>query len=247
MRWHSHALTDLGLRRRRNEDAFLLRPQERIYAVADGMGGHAAGDVASRIAVETLKSAFARAPSPRIRRASLTHRLLKAFEAANAAILAHAAENRECVGMGTTLTAFAPLSNVDQAVIAHVGDSRAYRMRAGELKQLTHDHTWVQQQVDAGMLTARAARHHRFSSVLNRVLGTAAVGPADTFIVNTAPGDLFLLCSDGLTTGMDDEDLHPLLNRDLTIEQHAQELVEAANRRGGADNITVLLLRPEAE
>jgi PPM family protein phosphatase len=243
--WRAHGLTDRGLRRRRNEDALLVAPDARLYAVADGMGGHAAGNVASRIAVETLAAAFARAPSSRIHAPALARRLLVAFDAVNSAILEHAAGHPSCHGMGTTLTALAPLAAAPQCVIAHVGDSRAYRLRAGALVQLTADHTWVQQQVDAGMLTPHEARHHALSSVLNRVLGSEAVGPADTFVVDAAPGDLFLLCSDGLTNMLDDTALHALLAHDVPLDQQARELVAAANEQGGRDNITVLLLRPE--
>jgi PPM family protein phosphatase len=242
MHWNSFALTDRGLIRERNEDAFLLRPEARIYAVADGMGGHAAGETASRLAVETLAAAFDRAPSPRIRSYALSKRLISTFADANRVILEHAARHRGCSGMGTTLTAIAPLRAAPQCVIAHIGDSRAYRLRRGELRQITTDHTWVQQQVDAGMLTPLQARHHPHASLLNRVLGTPAEGPADTIVVDTAAGDLFLLCSDGLTGMLDDSDVRELLDRELPLERLARDLVDAANARGGRDNITVLLL-----
>lgn len=244
MSWSSAGLTDRGRRRSRNEDAFLLLPHARIFAVADGMGGHAAGNIASRIAIDVLAGAFERPPSPRIGAATLARRLLGVFEDANHAILEHATEHRECAGMGTTLTALAPLAAADQCVIAHVGDSRAYRLRAGELTQLTRDHTWVQQQVDAGMLTLAESRHHPLASVLSRVLGTAAVGPADTLVVDAAPGDVFLLCSDGLTTMLADADVRMLLGRALPLEDRARALIEAANDRGGLDNTTVVLLEP---
>lgn len=246
VRWQSFGLTDRGRRRRRNEDAFLDLPECRLYGVADGMGGHRAGDVASRIAIAALRASFPRAPSPRIGAAALTRRLLAAFERANSDVLAHAAAHPECGGMGTTLTALAPLAGAAQCVIAHVGDSRAYRLRAGELTQLTHDHTWVQQQVDAGMLTPVEARHHRLSSVLHRVLGTTAVGPADTLVVDASPGDLFLLCTDGLTNMLDDAAVHRLLSRDLPLDALVRGLVDAANDLGGHDNITVLLVRAPA-
>lgn len=242
MSWTGVGLTDRGRRRPRNEDAYLVRPECRIYGVADGMGGHAAGNVASRIAIDVLGAAFERAPSPRIRAATLSRRLLGIFDDANRAILSHAAVNRECAGMGTTLTALAPLAGSPQCVIAHIGDSRAYRFRGSALTQLTRDHTWVQQQVDAGMLTPAQARHHPLSSVLSRVLGTAAVGPADTLVVDAAPGDVFLLCSDGLTTMIDDAEIATVLERSTALEQRARNLIDAANARGGADNITVLLL-----
>jgi PPM family protein phosphatase len=245
MRWQSYGLTDRGRRRRRNEDALLDLPASRIFAVADGMGGHRAGDVASRLAIEALADSFPRAPAPRIRAGALARRLLAAFDAANAVILEHATRHPLCSGMGTTLTALAPLGAHPQCVIAHVGDSRAYRLRAGELVQLTRDHTWVQHQVDAGMLTPLEARHHRLSSVLNRVLGTAAVGPADSFVVDVMPGDVFLLCSDGLTTMLEDDDVRGVIAREGPLELLARGLVDRANERGGYDNITVLLLRAE--
>jgi PPM family protein phosphatase len=246
IRWQSFGLTDRGRRRRRNEDAYLDLPESRIYAVADGMGGHRAGDVASQLAIAALHASFPRAPAPRIRAAALARRLLAAFEQANSAVLAHAAEHPECGGMGTTLTTLSPLKSEAQCVIAHVGDSRAYRLRTEELVQLTHDHTWVQQQVDAGMLTPVEARHHRLSSVLHRVLGTTMVGPADTLVVDAEPGDLFLLCSDGLTTMLDDAAVRRLLLRDLPLDALARDLVDAANELGGQDNITVLLVRAES-
>ena len=246
MIWSSAGMTDRGRRRARNEDALLLRPHARIYGVADGMGGHAAGNVASRIAIDVLADAFERAPSPRIRASTLARRMLGVFDDANRAILEHAAAHRECAGMGTTLTALAPLVGTAQCVIAHVGDSRAYRLRGSELVQLTRDHTWVQQQVDSGMLTSVEARHHPLSSVLSRVLGTAAVGPADTLVVDAAPGDVFLLSSDGLTTMLTDDEVGMLLDRPLPLEQRAGDLIDAANLRGGLDNITVVLLMPDA-
>jgi protein phosphatase len=244
--WNSAGLTDRGRRRPRNEDSLLVRPASRIYAVADGMGGHAAGNVASRTAIDVLVRAFFRAPSPRIRAATLSRRMLGVFDDANRAILEHAAAHRECAGMGTTLTAFSPLAGTAQCVIAHVGDSRAYRLRAGELTQLTRDHTWVQQQVEAGMLTPDQARHHPLASVLSRVLGTDSVGPADTLVADAAPGDVFLLCSDGLTTMLDDSDVLAILNQPLTLEQRAQALIDDANQRGGVDNITVVLLAADS-
>ena len=246
MHWHAAALSDRGQFRPRNEDAYLVLPPARLLAVADGMGGHAAGDVASRIAVATLEAAFARASSPLIRAAVLTRRLLAAFDAANESILQHARLHRETAGMGTTLSALVPLRSTAAAVLAHIGDSRVYRLREGRLLQLTRDHTWVQQQVDAGVLTPRQARAHPLSSVLSRVLGTPAVGPADTFVVDVEPRDRFLLCSDGLTNMVHDEDLRAILDRDLPLDTLAAQLVEAANLRGGLDNITVVVAETES-
>lgn len=210
------------------------------------MGGHAAGNVASHLAVATLEAAFPHAPSPLIHAPALARRLIRAFEAANTAILAHASEHPEYSGMGTTLTALSPLVAAPQCVIAHVGDSRAYRLRGDAISCLTTDHTWVQQQVDAGMLMPAEVRHHPLSSVLSRVLGTAEVGPADTFVTDVLPGDLFLLCSDGLTNVIEDDDLAVLMTGPGTLDERAAALVATANERGGPDNITVLLLAAEA-
>jgi len=246
MRWHAAGLTDVGRERRRNEDALAVEPSRRLFAVADGMGGHAEGHVASRLAVETLLATFPRAPSSRIAASTLSRRLITAFDAANRAILDHAAKHPRCAGMGTTLTTLVPLANMPACVIAHIGDSRAYRLRAGALVQLTHDHTWVQQQVDAGILTSAQARSHPLSSVLSRVLGTPQIGPPDTFMTHAEPDDVFLLCSDGLTNMIDDVELRALLARPLPPEQLARDLVDAANAFGGRDNITCILLRTEA-
>jgi PPM family protein phosphatase len=245
IRWQATALSDRGRMRPRNEDAYLVRTDANIFAVADGMGGHAAGDIASQLAVRCLSDAFPRARSPRMRARTLSRRLRAAFDTANAALLQYAAHHRECSGMGTTLTALAPLRSPPQCVIAHVGDSRAYRMRAGELVQLTADHTWVQQQVDAGILTPLQARNHPWSPVLSRVLGTDDLEPADMYVVDVAPGDLFLLCSDGLSGLVEDADLRAMLARSLPLEQQARELIAAANLRGGRDNITAVLVVAE--
>jgi protein phosphatase len=244
MNWEHAALTDRGRLRPRNEDALLARPERFLFAVADGMGGHAAGDVASALAVASLDAALPRAPSPRIGPETLGFRLRAAFQAAHDAIMEQARRQPEQAGMGTTLTAFAPLRSGPLSVIAHIGDSRAYRLRAGLLTQLTRDHTWVQQQIDGGKLTAVQARNHPWASVLTRVLGGGEPGVADIILTDTAAGDLFLLCSDGLSSVVDSADLTAVLVQALPLEALAQQLIEAALLRGGPDNITVILLRP---
>ena len=246
MKWQHVALTDRGRLRPRNEDALLARPERHLYAVADGMGGHAAGDVASALAVATLDAALPRAPSPRIGPDALGNRLRAAFQAAHDAIIAQALQQREQSGMGTTLTALAPLRSRPQCVIAHLGDSRAYRLRDGRLVQLTRDHTWVQQQVDAGKLSALQARSHPWASVLTRVLGGGEPGAADIIVTDAAPGDLFLLCTDGLSSVAGDADLAALLVQPLPLEALAQQLLQAALLRGGPDNITLILLRADS-
>ncbi|HSJ15930.1 MAG TPA: PP2C family serine/threonine-protein phosphatase [Longimicrobiales bacterium] len=246
MKWQYAALTDRGRLRRRNEDALLALPGRRLFAVADGMGGHAAGDVASALAVATLDAALPRAPSARLGAARLGARLRAAFQAAHEAILEQSSRQPEQAGMGTTLTALVPLRATPACVIAHLGDSRAYRLRDGRLAQLTHDHTWVQQQVDAGKLTAPQARSHPWASVLTRVLGGGEPGVADIVIAEVDPGDLFLLCTDGLTSVTVDAEIATLLSQSLPLPELAQQLVDAALLRGGPDNITVILLRADA-
>lgn len=239
--WHGVGATDRGRRRRRNEDALLLEPEMRLYGVADGMGGHAAGDVASRIAVESMAVSFARV-SPRIGGGTLSRRLVDAFEVVNRSILDHATSHPQCSGMGTTLTCLAPLVSEPRCVVAHMGDSRAYLLRGDELAQVTRDHTWVQQQVDAGVLTAGDARRHRLASVLSRVLGTPEVGPPDTFVLDAERGDRWLLCSDGLSNMLPDDVIARLLIGHGAAEQAGAALIAAANEAGGMDNITVVVL-----
>jgi protein phosphatase len=244
--WDAASATDRGRVRRRNEDAILMRPDRRLYAVADGMGGHAAGNVASALAVETLDSAFPRAPSPRIGASTLARRMTEAFARANDVIVQRSASRRAEAGMGTTLTALAPLLAESACVIAHIGDSRAYRLRGGRLDQLTTDHTWVQQQVDAGALSVEAARTHPWSSILTRVLGMEQPGAADIIIADVALFDTFLLCSDGLTGMVSDVDIAGILSAKSPVTDTCNELVAAANASGGRDNISVVVLRAHA-
>src|SRR5690606_21762654 len=170
-------------------------------------------------------------------------RLCRAVMAANRAILEAADDDPARSGMGTTLTALALPPDADAFTIAHVGDSRAYLVRAGELRQLTTDHTWVQQQVDAGLLTPDEARRHPLSSMLTRAVGLVPDPEVDIIRGGLEPGDLLLLCSDGLTGMVDDDELLAILARDLPLDQIAHDLIDAANRNGGADNITAILIR----
>lgn len=242
MRWTFASLTDRGRRRRRNEDALLVAPERGLFAVADGMGGHAAGDVASHLAVAALASAVPHPLPPELDADGLGAQLRTAVLAAHEAILAEADAVTSQRGMGTTLTVLAPLPHDGVAVIAHIGDSRAYRLRAGRLEQLTRDHTWIQNQLDQGMLTPAQARSHPWSSVLLRVLGGPGDAEPDLHTVDTRPGDLLLLCTDGLSGVVDGVDLGVLLTQPLPLEALATQLVEAALVRGAPDNVSVILL-----
>ena len=230
-------LTDTGRVRSGNEDAFLAAPDRALFAVADGMGGHAGGEVASRMAVETVDEALrlAEGSAPRERV------LREALERANRAILERAAGDATLSGMGTTLTVVE--IGAEGALIAHVGDSRAYRVREGRLELLTVDHTVVQGYVELGQISPAQARTHRYRHILTRALGTDEALEVDVLRVPIRPGDLLLLCSDGLTTMVEDGDLEGILTQRRPLDELARQLVDAANRRGGEDNVTVVLVR----
>jgi protein phosphatase len=224
------ALTDTGRIRARNEDSFLIDPAASLYAVADGMGGHAAGDVASQTAVAAFSDAFAETRSPLI-----------AMKSANRAVIERAQAESEKAGMGTTMTAVHILGK--EMLVAHVGDSRLYRLRQDALAQLTRDHTVAQDMIDSGALGKDAAMQHPANSMLTRALGTRADVVVDLLEEDLLTGDLLLLCSDGLTSMVTDDDLHSILRQEKPLERLAADLIEAANLRGGHDNITALLLR----
>ncbi|HEX7052178.1 MAG TPA: protein phosphatase 2C domain-containing protein [Longimicrobiales bacterium] len=237
------ALTDRGRKRSGNEDALLALPDTGLFIVADGLGGHAAGEVASGIAVEVIGAKLAgiagALPAP-----ALEAPLRSAMIAAHHAIRARAAHEPEKTGMATTLTALAIADDGHAFRIGHVGDSRAYLLRDGRLRQLTTDHTWVQQQIESGLLSPARARTHPNAGVLTRALGIADGDPKiDIIPGRIEPGDLLLLCSDGLTGPVADADIRAILDRDLPLDALAAQLVDAANLRGGPDNITVILIR----
>lgn len=231
--------TDVGRNRDRNEDALLQRPPRGLSAVADGMGGHAGGDIASRIAVDIIDDRSAHLPD-----AGRGDYFRDSVHAAHDAILRAARADAGLEGMGTTLTVLHVDPDGGQGVIAHVGDSRAYRWRAGALEQLTRDQTWVQQQIDAGRLTPERARSHPFSAMLTCALGIQDVD-LDVQIIDPdpRPGDLFLLCSDGLTAELSDQEILQLLADHDDLGTTAGRLIDAANESGGSDNITAALVR----
>jgi PPM family protein phosphatase len=229
--------TDPGRVRRRNEDAFVLDPP--LFAVADGMGGAQAGEVASRLAAAAFREyreADALAPE---------ERLQAIIKEANRRIYDRARADSEVSGMGTTLTA--ALLTDGRVVIGHVGDSRAYRIRDGRLEQLTDDHSLVADLMRSGRLTAEEAEGHPQRSVITRALGTDPDVDVDTLVVDAQAGDLYLLCSDGLSTMVSDDDVLRTVEKAKTLEDAARDLVRAANRGGGEDNVTVVLFRVDSD
>jgi protein phosphatase len=224
--------TDVGRQRTANEDSLFVSPP--MFAVADGMGGAKAGEVASALAVEAVKGA---ADSDR----PVEEQLTEIVRAANRRIYELAVADETRRGMGTTLT----LARVhgDEISLAHVGDSRAYRMRDGELSQLTRDHSLVAELERSGQITAEAAEHHPQRSIITRALGPEPDVEVDTYTLNGRDGDLFLICSDGLTSMISDDEVKSILRSASSLEDAAEELVLAANQSGGKDNITVILFR----
>lgn len=224
-------VTDTGRKRRRNEDAYVIRPP--LFAVADGMGGAQAGEVASRLAAAVFREFEAEGDE------SGEGRVAALIQEANRRIYERARADAEVSGMGTTLTA--ALVGGGRVSVGHVGDSRAYRLRAGRFEQLTRDHSLVADLVRSGRLAPEDADAHPQRSVITRALGTDPEVDVDTFSVDAEPGDLYLLCSDGLTTMVTDEEIRELVERAGGLEEAGKALVKAANRQGGEDNVTVVL------
>jgi serine/threonine protein phosphatase PrpC len=224
--------TDVGRQRSANEDDFVLAPP--FFAVADGMGGAKAGEVASAMATEGFEGESDSGEPAEVQ-------LARILREANRRIydLAVADESRR--GMGTTLTA-AKVTG-DDVSLGHVGDSRAYRMRDGELEQLTKDHSLVAELERSGQITAEAAEHHPQRSIITRALGPEPDVEVDTYTLAGREGDLFLLCSDGLTSMISDEEVESIMRSADSLDAAAGALVRAANQSGGKDNITVVLFR----
>ena len=229
--------THPGKVRRRNEDSYVLDPP--LFAVADGMGGAQAGEVASRLTAAAFRE-FHEAD-----RLPPDERLHAIIQEANRRIYDRAHADSDFSGMGTTVTA--ALLTGGRVTIGHVGDSRAYRIRNGELEQLTDDHSLVGDLMRSGRLTPEEADAHPQRSVITRALGTDREVDVDTLAIEAEPGDLFLLCSDGLTTMVADDDILGILAAAPTLDDAARALVRAANTEGGEDNVTVVLFRVEGD
>ena len=243
--------TDVGMKRRINEDVFVLDPEHGIYLVADGMGGHAAGEVASRVAAEEIMRIFQEGLSGEETtwsehwdpsRSATANRLVDAVVAGHHRVTDVMNGDLELRGMGTTVVVAVHRPGERRLVLCHVGDSRAYRLRSGELQLLTSDHSWVHEQVEAGFLTEEAARTHPLKNVVTRALGGGTHVAVDLIEIPVGAGDRFLLCSDGLTGMVSDEEITNALSSPRTLEQIVRGLVDLANERGGVDNITAIMV-----
>lgn len=241
MRFSCAARTDVGVVRSGNEDSYLMANERGLFIVADGMGGHAAGEVASEMATQLVAQEFR--PVRGMSDDELMAQMVGAIRAANSAIYRRTLQEQDKRGMGTTVTVMNLLPR--RYLIGQVGDSRAYLLRGGVLTQITTDHSYVQEQVDAGRLTPEEARVHPYANVITRCVGSSGDVVPDLFIGTLEAGDLILLASDGLTGMLEDEDVRTIIERDISLEDMVDQLIEDANRRGGLDNITVVLVRIE--
>jgi protein phosphatase len=254
MEYAAAARTDVGRKRQGNEDSLCIAPDLGLYAVADGMGGHAAGEVASRLAVDTIRECMQKylggadpavlgQPIPTCSREATF--LLSSIQVANRMIFDAAQGRREYRGMGTTLVSV--LAVDDTVALAHVGDSRIYRIRDAGIVQLSRDHSVVQQQVDRGIISAEEAHESQYRHLITRALGLKESVEVDLTEEPVLPGDILLLCSDGLSDLLEDEEILAIVREHAEdLEKACQALVGRANYKGGDDNITALLIHARA-
>lgn len=260
----SCGITDIGQRRQRNEDSYLVNDKLGLYIVADGMGGHAGGEFASKIAVSTVEEII-RGEDREKSHVSEDNpldtpadegtdnnqvegveqeRLKEAINRAGNMIVRRAYEEPELKGMGTTATVMLRVDT--KAFIAHVGDSRAYCVREGKIMQITEDHSLVHEQLKSGLITEEEAKTHQLKNIITRSVGVQEEVEVDTIVWQLEVGDFYLLCSDGLSNMVEDNEIQDIVTRH-DVEQAARELVDLANDRGGDDNITLILLKVISE
>jgi PPM family protein phosphatase len=247
----SSGLTDVGRKRNHNEDSYLIDNDLQLYVVADGMGGHAGGGTASRIAVETIDGEIRKAKEKdaapfssvaHLQDSSLPEVIRAAVESACLAIFNAAQQDARLAGMGTTVISL--LIKDDHAFFAHVGDSRAYLIRGDLIQQISEDHSLVNEQIKAGMITPEEAKHSRYKNIITRSVGFEEDVQVDVMGLVAEPGDTFVLCSDGLANMLEDRELLEVI-QNAGAEQAPQKLVDLANERGGDDNITVIVVQAQ--
>jgi len=247
----SCGITDVGMKRQRNEDNYLINDELRLFVVADGMGGHAGGEYASQIAVTTVEEVLSNIRDERhfedngraTRDMLLQEKLKYAIRLAGKRIYERAQEDTEFRGMGTT--ALVLYVTDDAGYVAHVGDSRCYRARADTVEQLTEDHSLVNEQIKAGLINRDAAKSHKLRNIITRSLGYQEEVEIDTQVLTLERGDQYLLCSDGLSNLVEDNELLDMLHQN-SFQEGARKLVDLANRRGGDDNITCVIARVDS-
>ncbi|HKL01976.1 MAG TPA: Stp1/IreP family PP2C-type Ser/Thr phosphatase [Desulfotignum sp.] len=237
-RFAMYGKTDQGRRRRKNEDTIVVDEDRGFCLVADGIGGTAAGDIASQLFARAAETAFSGASYQE----EIRYQLLQAvFLNANEAIFSYAGSHPGCEGMGCTAEMLVLTDT--RFILGHIGDSRTYRFRDGQFKLLTTDHTLVKQQLDQGLITREEADHHSFKNVILRAVGIQKDPALDILRGHVYPGDMFVLCSDGLTDMMDDDMIKSHLFSEKGIREKVDGLIQEANDRGGKDNISVVLVQ----
>src|SRR3954468_13153462 len=251
MRAISAGLTDVGRKRTHNEDSFLVDDELQLYVVADGMGGHAGGGTASRIAVETIDRELRKIRDARdnpfsqsgqqLQESQVPEALRAAVERACLAIFQEAQNDTRLQGMGTTVISL--LVKDEYAFFGHVGDSRAYLVRGDLIQQISEDHSLVNEQIKAGMITPEEAKHSRYKNIITRSVGFEEEVQVDVMGLVSEIGDTFILCSDGLANMLEDRELLEVVQKNKTLEDVPKKLIEMANDRGGDDNITVIVVQ----
>ncbi|MCL2625640.1 MAG: Stp1/IreP family PP2C-type Ser/Thr phosphatase [Cystobacterineae bacterium] len=250
MKLMSVGLTDVGRKRNHNEDSFVLDTDLQLFVVADGMGGHAGGARASDLAVKVIdkemRNLWKLSESPFQCQATLqdspfSQYLREAVEQACVAIFSDAQEDPQYAGMGTTVIAL--LLHQEYALFAHVGDSRAYLIRGNVIQQISEDHSLVNEQVKAGMITPEEAKRSNYRNIITRSVGFEEEVLVDILGLSTEPGDVFILCSDGLANAVEDEEMKKIALSTFPFEEVPKRLIALANERGGEDNITVVIVK----
>jgi protein phosphatase len=236
--------SDTGLVRSYNEDTCLVNNEDRYFLVADGMGGAAAGEKASSLFKETVVELFSSTPKRHLTRESLDELIIECFHAAHTRILTHVKEVPSHQGMGCTAELL--VFQEREVIIGHVGDSRTYRWRGNTLEQLTSDHSFVQEQEDLGLITHEQARNHALKNLLIRVVGSSEKLEVDLISSDARPGDIFLLCTDGLFGMVEDQQIAEILSYEMEPAVKATMLIDQANYGGGKDNISVALIEISA-
>ena len=249
MKIASCGITDIGRKRQKNEDSYLVNDKIHLYVVADGMGGHAGGEFASKIAVSTVEEIIKGNDVPVTQQASYLAsdhseseegKLRRAITQAGSKICQRAIEEPELRGMGTTATVL--YFDDSKAYVAHVGDSRAYCIRGGSIIQITEDHSLVNEQLKSGLITEEEAKTHQLKNIITRSVGVQEEVEVDTIVWDVQNDDTYVLCSDGLSNMVQNEEIRALVSENET-EEAARKLVELANDRGGDDNISLILVK----
>ena len=254
MHYKSAALTHPGMKRELNEDSYVILENEGVFVVADGMGGHNAGEVASKIAVDTISEFFHSSEEddditwpykldPAL--ALDANKLMVGIKFANKRIFKQSSEVAECSGMGTTVVSIIAQDESNELYIAHVGDSRCYCFYEGELVQVSEDHSLVNEYIKAGQITKEQAKNFPHKNVIMRALGMKDNVLVDIQKRTARVGEIYLLCSDGLSDMVSDNDMSAVLNSGITLPEMTRQLVDTANANGGKDNITVILVKVE--